>query len=132
MAYNFKSIADVEVVEKPVDTANVLIEEDGVVKKAPMSAVGGAGGGHWIMLNTADYTVTTSEGIYEALENFLTNFVPTRVDAFLYRHDEARIDPSIAYYIAYQDNEHDVIEVCDQNNISYYIHKDGNHEFYWD
>ena len=41
MAYNFKSIADVEVVAEPADTANVLIEENGVIKKAPKTAVGG-------------------------------------------------------------------------------------------
>lgn len=43
MAYNFKSIADVEVVAEPAETANVLIEENGVIKKAPKTAVGGAG-----------------------------------------------------------------------------------------
>lgn len=36
----FKKLSDVEVVETPMDTANVLIEEDGVIKKAPKSAVG--------------------------------------------------------------------------------------------
>ena len=44
MAYNFKSIADVEVVAEPSESANVLIEENGVIKKAPKTAVGGAGG----------------------------------------------------------------------------------------
>lgn len=44
MSYNFKSIADVEVVEEPAESANVLIEEDGVIKKAPKTAVGGASG----------------------------------------------------------------------------------------
>lgn len=44
MAYNFKSIADVEVVAEPAESANVLIEESGVIKKAPKTAVGGAGG----------------------------------------------------------------------------------------
>jgi hypothetical protein len=44
MAYNFKSIADVEVVAEPAESANVLIEENGVIKKAPKTAVGGAGG----------------------------------------------------------------------------------------
>lgn len=44
MAYEFKKLSDVAVVETPTDTANVLIEEDGVIKKAPKSAVGGAGG----------------------------------------------------------------------------------------
>lgn len=43
MAYEFKKLSDVAAVETPADTANVLIEEDGVIKKAPKSAVGGAG-----------------------------------------------------------------------------------------
>lgn len=42
MAYNFKSIADVEVIAEPAESANVLIEENGVIKKAPKTAVGGA------------------------------------------------------------------------------------------
>ena len=41
MAYEFKKLSDVEIAETPSDTANVLIEEDGVIKKAPKSAVGG-------------------------------------------------------------------------------------------
>lgn len=41
MAYNFKSIADVDIVTEPSETANVLIEEDGVIKKAPKTAIGG-------------------------------------------------------------------------------------------
>lgn len=45
MAYNFKSIADVEVVAEPSESANVLIEENGEIKKAPKTAVGGAVGG---------------------------------------------------------------------------------------
>lgn len=35
MAYNFKSIADVEVVAEPNESANVLIEENGVIKRVP-------------------------------------------------------------------------------------------------
>lgn len=41
MAYNFKSIADVDVVEELSEEAHVLIEEDGVIKRAPKTAVGG-------------------------------------------------------------------------------------------
>ena len=33
MAYEFKKLSDVAAVETPADTANVLIEEDGVIKK---------------------------------------------------------------------------------------------------
>lgn len=41
MTYKFKSIGDVEAVKEPSDSANILIEEDGVIKKAPKSSVGG-------------------------------------------------------------------------------------------
>lgn len=40
MAFEFKKLSDVEIVEEPTESANVLIEEDGVIKKAPKTAVG--------------------------------------------------------------------------------------------
>lgn len=55
MAYTFKSIADVDVVAEPAETANVLIEEDGVIKKAPKTAVGGGGS------ETVDMIITISQ-----------------------------------------------------------------------
>ncbi len=45
MAYEFTKLSSVEAVMTPSNDANVLIEEDGVIKKAPKSAVGGGGGG---------------------------------------------------------------------------------------
>lgn len=36
----FKRLSDVEVVAEPAKSANVLIEEDGVIKKAPKTTVG--------------------------------------------------------------------------------------------
>ena len=44
----FKRLSDVEVVAEPTESANVLIEEDGVIKKAPKTAVGGVGGNNII------------------------------------------------------------------------------------
>lgn len=41
MAYEFKKLSAVEVVAEPTESANVLIEENGVIKKAPKTAVGG-------------------------------------------------------------------------------------------
>lgn len=41
MAYEFKKLSDVAVVETPADTANVLIEEGGVIKKVAKGEVGG-------------------------------------------------------------------------------------------
>lgn len=51
MSYEFMKLSDVEVVETPTDTANVLIEENGIIKKAPKTAVGGAGGGSSIEID---------------------------------------------------------------------------------
>jgi hypothetical protein len=42
MSYEFKRLSDVEVVAEPAESANVLIEENGVIKKASKDAVGGA------------------------------------------------------------------------------------------
>lgn len=39
-AYEFKKLSDVTAVETPSDTANVLIEESGAVKKVPIASVG--------------------------------------------------------------------------------------------
>lgn len=41
MAYEFKKLSDVAAVETPADTANILIEEDGVIKKVAKGKVGG-------------------------------------------------------------------------------------------
>lgn len=41
MSYEFKRLSDVEVVAEPIESANVFIEEDGVIKKAPKTAIGG-------------------------------------------------------------------------------------------
>lgn len=48
----FKRLSDVEVVTEPTESANVLIEEDGVIKKAPKTAVGGSG--EWDMIIDLD------------------------------------------------------------------------------
>ena len=53
MAYEFKKLSDVEVVAEPMETANVLIEENGVIKKTPKTAIGGddsvSGGGMFLI-----------------------------------------------------------------------------------
>ena len=45
MAYDFKNIATVDVAETVSDTANVLIEDNGVIKKAAKNQFGGTSGG---------------------------------------------------------------------------------------
>lgn len=56
MDYGFKKLGEVDIVEEVTDTANVLIEEDGVIKRAPKSQVGGnVSGGE-----TPDMIITVS------------------------------------------------------------------------
>lgn len=78
----FKKLSDVEVVAEPTESANVLIEENGVIKKAPKTAVGG--GGEWDAVIEIDdvYDVTTEtarfiEGGFNAiLKKIDANEVP--------------------------------------------------------
>lgn len=135
MAYNFKSIADVEVVAEPTESANVLIEENGVIKKASKTAVGGAGGGHWAMLT--DNGVVASDGIYEDLENFFVNYgTPVSISTYRAFTDEesGRVysfstssDTSISW-----NYNNDEFQIGGSDGIIFYIRKDGNHTYYWD
>ena len=70
MAYNFKSIADVEVVAEPTESANVLIEEDGIIKKAPKTAVGGAGGKYDAVIEI----IEGSSGYFNSVDVVLGDF----------------------------------------------------------
>lgn len=66
----FKRLSDVEVVAEPTESANVLIEENGVIKKAPKTAVGGAGGMEPDMIVDVVYyeeTATIVKGSYDEL-----------------------------------------------------------------
>lgn len=50
MTYDFKRLGDVDLVDAPAENANVLIEENGIIKKASKDSVGGSGGGCDAML----------------------------------------------------------------------------------
>lgn len=54
----FKKLSDVEIVTEPAESANVLIEEDGVIKKAPKTAVGGGSASS----NVPDMEITWDNG----------------------------------------------------------------------
>ena len=65
MAYEFKKLKDVAVAETVTDKANVLIEENGVIKKAPKNAIGGAGNGEW---DAVIEIVAGSSGYFNSME----------------------------------------------------------------
>ena len=79
----FKKLSDVEVVAEPTESANVLIEENGVIKKAPKTAVGGGGGGYFVASDMSNNAVIASDGLYDTLvESLFTNFTGLHVQAF--------------------------------------------------
>ena len=74
----FKKLSDVEVVAEPAESANVLIEENGVIKRAPKTAVGGAGGGDSTIVVKLDnsnstYGMPAPEGMYQKLQDMFNH-----------------------------------------------------------
>lgn len=97
----FKKLSDVEVVETVSDSANVLIEENGVIKKVPKSQVGG---------NVSDGSVSSNAGlsIIVCVENY--NFQVVSAPDNLYEviekmFNEGAIVPLNIYTCEFQDGE---------------------------
>ena len=87
----FKRLSDVEVVAEPAESANVLIEENGVIKKAPKTAVGGGGNTEWdarIFYDSRTGELFFIEGGYNSIHAKIENKEAPRVSLF------ARLAPS--------------------------------------
>ena len=84
MAYEFKKLSDVEVVAEPTETANILIEENGVIKKAPKTAVGGAGSTADIILVDDEGDLYLEKGSYADLVAAWNNRTLLNVDVVMY------------------------------------------------
>lgn len=79
MSYEFKKLSDVDVVSEPSEVANVLIEENGVIKKAPKTAVGGSGAGGTTILSYDYENITDANGNIVSVEQFMELFCNGRV-----------------------------------------------------
>lgn len=70
----FKRLSDVEVVAEPIESANVLIEENGIIKKAPKTTVGGGSGeadGSVFTVNLNEsYSPDTDSMVYTADKSY--------------------------------------------------------------
>lgn len=64
---DFKKLSEVDLVEEVSDTANVLIEEDGIIKRAPKTKVGGAG---------SDSVIKTAIITSSAYDSHISNVTP--------------------------------------------------------
>ena len=78
MAVEFKKLAGVDTVETATDAANVLIEEDGVIKRVPKTEVGASGGGEpeVVIIDTSGGTEHIGY-VKQKMIDSLDNNVPT-------------------------------------------------------
>lgn len=132
---DFTKLSDVAVVETPSDTANVLIEENGVIKKTPKTAVGGktgvGAGGLILAFDSQEWVedtyklVSVPEGFsYEEIYNaFFVNMTGVNISLLDvgYKQEDFRTGVEMSagckvYY--YPDEECIWIE---PNSFSYYV-----------
>ena len=78
MAVEFKKLAGVDTVETATDAANVLIEEDGVIKRVPKTEVGGSGSSEpeVVIIDTSGGTEHIGN-VKQKMIDSLDNNVPT-------------------------------------------------------
>lgn len=90
----FKKLSAVEAVNEVADTANVLIEENGIIKKAPKSAVGGVASSenYYIVVSSEKYSSDSNgdifaeyvtDGMYEAIGDLIASFNPINIQIFI-------------------------------------------------
>lgn len=61
----FKKLSDVEVVKAPADNANILIEDNGVIKKVPKTTIG-----NFIIINTSIEEATCNKTYDEVIKMY--------------------------------------------------------------
>jgi hypothetical protein len=113
----FRKLSDVEVVAEPAESANVLIEENGVIKKAPKTAVGGTGGGddgnYFISFDGDEWkdsiqsypVLAATENLYQKIADRLDNKMNVDITLYDYRYyDQPEMVPYRLYRIILRDD----------------------------
>ena len=127
MNYEFKDIATVDMVETVADTASVLIEEDGIIKRAPKSEVGG-GTSTGLSIIYEDYTLKyASDGIYTALLDIFNNCIPVDINIWC-RDVDGDTNRMHKQNISNIDYYEDYIQINDNSGYYYIIRSNGDIE----
>ena len=125
MAYNFKSIADVEIVAEPSKSANVLIEENGEIKRAPKTAVGGAGGGLYVSFYSDEWKLTyVPDDLYNTIKEMYSTKIFTPVNLMSYDQKHANFR-----YMNYIEDRDDHFYIYYDGDYVLEVYSDGTVEF---
>lgn len=133
---DFKRLSDVEVVAEPAESANVLIEENGVIKKAPKDEFGAKE--EWdldlsITLtndsegNTSHEYVVSNKKSFEEIKNKIVNGLPlnNKIVAACYFSDSGvpfYTKPYMMYwYYPAGSVGNDTEDICFEINVDGYI-----------
>ena len=116
MSYEFKSINDIEVVAEPTESANVLIEENGVIKKAPKTAVGGSNtlaiffnSNNWVEEYNGNEILSAPDNLYETIDDMYQNSNYANIVAYnVYNKEDGQIDVLPLTYINKYDDHYNI------------------------
>ncbi len=128
MAYEFKKLSDVEVVETPTDSANVLIEENGVIKKVDKKLVGPQEEYdailYWEWIDSSpDYGSLTLEfGTYDAILSKLQNWEMPKI---LIKHHSEYGNRSLGCFVPYDITYEATDDLVPEGQITIATHSRG-------
>jgi hypothetical protein len=113
--------------------ATVTVTAETVHKIDPkyLPEVGGSGGWHWFIMDR-NRVITASEGIYEALENFLLNGVPVVVTTYRQSDSGYLACPATNIYWGSQEEGNTYIHVDGVDTIGFWVYDDGRFGYYWE
>lgn len=135
MAYNFKSIADVEVVVEPAESASVLIEENGVIKKAPKTAVGGGGAEMiTVIINGNDYgDITAPNDLYNKIKEIFQTYALHSLNVCMFSPNDGENPSTIESMNIYQIYEYnDFYHIFLTGSYVFDVYSNGELNFYYD
>lgn len=121
---DFKKLSAVDVVESVNDSVTVLIEEDGVIKRAPKTAVGGAGNDDTNTIIIASNVINgeryyVSADVYQALRKMINRQAWFNFVLMDYRVNDIIFD-NLAYISLSESTDEEIVAYFSSYGMSAY------------
>jgi hypothetical protein len=129
MSYKFKSLSDTEIINEPAESAYVLLEDNGVIKRAPKTAIGGSNSG----TGNNDYDLSFNHNNRDPI------LLSGNYDNILSIIESGKVPKVCASEISYEEDGDIIINFYSINRINYWksdntimvIYKVSNREYYF-